>query len=269
MAHRLLRENYNMLKIPPSHQYPVLDALTELDEVAYLLADEQLNIFYLSPRLSEFGFNTQSVGAPLAAICPGLAERQAELMALFTSQKRLILPLRQGLLGYSSLAQASCCQIEGKDVLLLLFRRCGIHAMPETTSSPSSSGVYTHLSMSRRIEEEISRMKRYREKFSLLLLKFPDADQDLLNQIADLLRIHLRVMDIVGNYKDGQFLAILPETSLESAKLAADRLRRALSKAHLGEGAEIQLLYNAAEANEDDSVNALLDRLDDDYPGAA
>lgn len=257
-----------MLKIPPSHQNPVLDALTQLDEVAYVLADHQLNIFYLSPRISEFGFNTQSIGSPLASICPGLAERHAELEALFTNQERLILPMRRGVLGYSSLAQASCCQIEGKDALLLLFRRCGIHAMPESMSEPTSSGVYTHLSMSRRIEEEISRMKRYREKFSLLLLKFPDAGQELLNQIADLLRIHLRVMDIIGNYKDGQFLAILPETSLESAKLAADRLRRALSEVHLGEDAEIQLLYNAAEANEDDSVNALLDRLDDDYPGA-
>ena len=261
-----------MLNIPPSHQIPVLAALTELDEVAYLLADVQLNIVYLSARVNDFGIGTQDTGQPLASVCPELGEKRAELESVFASQGRLVLPLRCGP-QEAALAQASGCRIEGQNVLLVLFRRCGAHAMREHNSGQTLfdplTGLYTHLSMSRRIEEEISRMKRYQEKFSLLLLKFPHVERERLSQVADLLRIHLRVMDIMGNYKDGQFLAILPETSLESARLAADRLQEALRDANIGEGVEIQLLYNAAEASEDDSVNALLDRLDDDYPGAA
>ncbi|BAN36814.1 hypothetical protein SCD_n03015 [Sulfuricella denitrificans skB26] len=62
-------------------------------------------------------------------------------------------------------------------------------------------------------------MKRYQQKFRLLLLKVPNAGQEQFLQIADILRIHLRVMDIVENHKDGQFLAILPETALENARL--------------------------------------------------
>lgn len=260
-----------MLNIPPSHQSPLLAALAELDEVAYLLADAQLNIIYLSARIGDFGIGSQSTGQPLASACPELEEKRAELESVFASQGRLVLPLRGGPQG-AALAQASGCRIEGQNVLLVLFRRCGAHAMRTHDSGQTLfdplTGLYTPLSMSRRIEEEISRMKRYQEKFSLLLLKFPDVERERLSQVADLLRIHLRVMDIVGNYKDGQFLAILPETSLESAKLAADRLRAALHDANLGAGAEIRLIYHAAEAAGDDSVNALLDRLDSDYPGA-
>jgi GGDEF domain-containing protein len=76
-------------------------------------------------------------------------------------------------------------------------------------------------------------------------------------------------MDIVGNYKDGQFLAILPETALENARLTATRLQRALREENLDVGGDIQLLYNVAEAIEEENVNALLDRLDDVYPEIA
>lgn len=258
-----------MLNIPPSHQIPVLAALTELDEVAYLLADTRLSVLYLSDRINEFGISSHGIGLPLTSVYPDLREKQEELQAALSDARQLVIPLHGEHDGTAFEAQASCRQIDGQSCLLVLFRRLALaphEATPDQAFFNPQTGLYTRLSMSRRIEEEIARMKRYQQKFSLLLLKFPNASQEQLHQIADMLRVHLRVMDVVGNYKDGQFLAILPETALENAKLTADRLQRALREENLDVGGEIQLLYNVAEAIGEENVNALLDRLDDVYP---
>lgn len=258
-----------MLNVPPPHQVPVLAALTELDAVAYLLADARLNVSYLSDGINEFGISTHCIGLPLTTVYPNLDESRDELQAALSDTRQLVIPLRGEHDGIAFEVQASCRQIDGQNCVLVLFRRPGL-ALSESTPDQAffnpQTGLYTRLSMSRRIEEEISRMKRSQQKFSLLLLKFPNASQVQLHQIADMLRVHLRVMDVVGNYKDGQFLAILPETALENAKLTADRLQRALRKENLDVGGEIQLLYNVAEAIGEENVNALLDRLDDVYP---
>ncbi|GAO34919.1 hypothetical protein SCT_0299 [Sulfuricella sp. T08] len=258
-----------MLNIPPSHQVPVLAALTELDEVAYLLADSQLNVVFLSGRISEFGISPHCIGLQLTSVYPDLAEKREELLAALSSARQLVIPLNGEHDSTAFEAQAACRQIDGKICVLVLFRRPAftpLESTPDQAFFNPQTGLYTRLSMSRRIEEEISRMKRYQQKFSLLLLKFPNAGREQLHQIADMLRVHLRVMDVVGNYKDGQFLAILPETALENARLTADRLQRALREENLDVGGEIQLLYNVAEAIDEENVNALLDRLDDVYP---
>jgi GGDEF domain-containing protein len=258
-----------MLNVPPSHQVPLLAALTELDEVAYLLTDAQLNVLYLSDRINKFGISSQSIGLPIISVYPDLGEKQEELESALSSARPLVIPLRGEHDGNAFEAQASCRQIDGQSSVLVLFRRPGVaphESAPDQAFFNPQTGLYTRLTMSRRIEEEISRMKRYQQKFSLLLLKFPTASQEQLHQIADMLRVQLRVMDIVGNYKDGQFLAILPETALDNARLTADRLQRALREGNLDVGGEIQLLYNVAEAIEEENVNALLDRLDDVYP---
>lgn len=258
-----------MLNVPLSHQVPLLAALTELNEVAYLLTDAQLNVLYLSDKINEFGISSHSIGLPLISLFPDLEEKRKELESALSGARPLVIPLRGEHDGAAFEAQASCRQIDGQSSVLVLFRRLGFalhESTPEQAFFNPQTGLYTRLSMSRRIEEEISRMKRYQQKFSLLLLKFPNAGQEQLHQIADMLRVQLRVMDIVGNYKDGQFLAILPETALENARLTADRLQRALHEGNLDVGGEIQLLYNVAEAIEEENVNALLDRLDDVYP---
>jgi len=259
----------HILNVPPSHQVPLLAALTELDEVAYLLADSQLSVLYLSDRISEFGISSHSIGLPLTSVYPDLDEQQEKLQTTLSCAQQQVIHLRSEHNGAAFEAQASCRQIDGKSCVLVLFRRpdlAPLESTPEQAFFNPQTGLYTRLSMSRRIEEEISRMKRYQQKFSLLLMKFPNAGQKQLHQIAEMLRVHLRVMDIVGNYKEGQFLAILPETALENARLTANRLQKALREENPNVGGEIQLLYNVAEAIGEENVNALLDRLDDVYP---
>jgi GGDEF domain-containing protein len=258
-----------MLNVPSSHQTAVLAVLAELDEVAYLVTDAQLNVLYLSDQINKFGISSDSIGLPLTSIYPVLVEKQAVLLNALSNSLPLVFRLNGEHDGAAFEAQISSRQIDGQSSVLVLFRRprcASLESTPDQAFFNPQTGLYTRLSISRRIEEEISRMKRHRQKFSLLLLKFPNSSQEQLLQIAEMLHVHLRIMDSVGNYKEGQFLAILPETALENAKLTADRLQKALQEGHLDLGGDIQLLYNVAEAIDEESVNTLLDRLDDVYP---
>ena len=92
-----------------------------------------------------------------------------------------------------------------------------------------------------RLEEEISRSRRYGTKLSCILfdLDFFKVVNDmygyewgdiLLRNIANKLTAMARKEDIVTRYGDEEFLLVLPNTSEENAFLFAERFRREVEK---------------------------------------
>ncbi len=92
-----------------------------------------------------------------------------------------------------------------------------------------------------RLEEEISRSRRYGTKLSCILfdLDFFKVVNDmygyewgdiLLRNIANKLSAMARKEDIVTRYGDEEFLLVLPNTSEENAFLFAERFRREVEK---------------------------------------
>jgi len=92
-----------------------------------------------------------------------------------------------------------------------------------------------------RLEEEISRSRRYGTKLSCILfdLDFFKVVNDmygyewgdiLLRNIANKLNAMARKEDIVTRYGDEEFLLVLPNTSEENAFLFAERFRREVEK---------------------------------------
>ena len=89
--------------------------------------------------------------------------------------------------------------------------------------------------ISRKLEEEFIRAKRYNLKLACLMI---DVDHfkmindklghqkgnQVLRHLAAVIRQNLRVVDIVGRYGGDEFLIILPETSQENARVVAQRL---------------------------------------------
>jgi len=89
------------------------------------------------------------------------------------------------------------------------------------------------------LEAEICRSRRRGAPFSLVMIDLdhfkqindsyghPQGDQ-VLTQLADLLRRHLRDYDAVARYGGEEFALILPATSEEQALIVAERLRQAV-----------------------------------------
>jgi len=88
----------------------------------------------------------------------------------------------------------------------------------------------------KRLGQEVSRSSRSSAPLSLLLIALDDAQtvidkhgsavhDELMHQIADVLRTTLRVSDEVFRYSTDEFAAVLPDTELGTAYLAAERCR--------------------------------------------
>jgi diguanylate cyclase (GGDEF)-like protein len=96
--------------------------------------------------------------------------------------------------------------------------------------------LYNHTHLFKRLEDEFARAARYGKHLGFLMI---DIDffkrvndryghrigDQMLRELADLLRSCVRQIDIVGRYGGEEFAVILPETDRASAMAIAERLR--------------------------------------------
>lgn len=103
------------------------------------------------------------------------------------------------------------------------------------------TGLHNRKYLLERMEQEISRAKRYTTPLSLLLfdLDFFKVVNDiygyewgdvLLRSIADKLKQLIRKEDILTRYGDEEFIVVLPNTSEDNAFLFAERFRKDIEK---------------------------------------
>ena len=103
------------------------------------------------------------------------------------------------------------------------------------------TGLHNRKYLQERLEEEISRSRRYGTKLSCILfdLDFFKVVNDmygyewgdiLLRNIANKLDAMIRKDDILTRYGDEEFLLVLPNTSEENAFLFGERFRREVEK---------------------------------------
>lgn len=103
------------------------------------------------------------------------------------------------------------------------------------------TGLHNRKYLHERLEQEISRAKRYGTKLSCLLFDLDffkvvndiygyDWGDVLLRSIADKLKQLVRKEDILTRYGDEEFLLILPNTPEDKAFLFAERFRRDIER---------------------------------------
>jgi two-component system cell cycle response regulator len=111
-----------------------------------------------------------------------------------------------------------------------------------------------HRAIYERLTEEMERARRYKNPLSVILCDLDEfkevndlhghlAGDMVLREAAGVLRGCLRATDILGRYGGEEFLAVLPQNDLLSARLAAERLRQGL-EAHairLASGATVRI----------------------------
>jgi diguanylate cyclase (GGDEF)-like protein len=101
------------------------------------------------------------------------------------------------------------------------------------------TGLYNHRQFKKMLKEEISRTKRYGKPLALIMLdvddfkKFNDtyghpAGDKVLTIVAGILRDLSRESDLAFRYGGEEFVVILPETTIDEALVAAERIRRVI-----------------------------------------
>ncbi len=113
--------------------------------------------------------------------------------------------------------------------------------LERVSTTDDLTGLHNRKYLQERLEQEISRSKRYGTKLSCILfdIDFFKVVNDmygyewgdiLLKNIANKLSAMVRKEDILTRYGDEEFLLVLPNTSEENAFLFGERFRREVEK---------------------------------------
>ncbi len=103
------------------------------------------------------------------------------------------------------------------------------------------TGLYNHRHLFGELSKEIERARRHGQSLCGLMIDVDNfkeindryghlAGDVVLRECGEIMKHHLRRIDVLGRYGGDEFLAILPATSAERAEAVAERLRLAISE---------------------------------------
>jgi diguanylate cyclase (GGDEF)-like protein len=146
------------------------------------------------------------------------------------------------------------------------------------------TGTSNHRHFHELAEQAFQQAKRYTKPLAALTIGFGDlreviieqgytAGNQILKRLASELRGFLRTPDMLGRYLDNEFIAVLPETSLENAMAVARRIVQSMSKTSIiVENHKIvpKLTIGVAvlDFNKDDSVDVFMEKAHQTYMAA-
>jgi diguanylate cyclase (GGDEF)-like protein len=142
----------------------------------------------------------------------------------------------------------------------------------------SLTGLYNRRAVLGKLHELINFANRYKEDFSLSMLDIDHfkmvndhyghlTGDEVLEEIAVLIRRNIRETDIVGRYGGEEFIIILPKTNLSSAWVVAERLRSIIEKAEMKDSAgnvfAITVSQGLVAWERDEDAASLISRSDE------
>lgn len=120
------------------------------------------------------------------------------------------------------------------------------------------TGLFNHSYIYQLLEDRIQESLRYGNKLSAVMFDLDhfkavndtfghEFGNKVLVEVAHTLKKNIRGADLLGRYGGEEFLLICPETGLEEALIAADRLRKAVENLVFENGLTITISGGAAE----------------------
>jgi len=117
----------------------------------------------------------------------------------------------------------------------------------ELSFSDELTGLYNRRYFDFRLNEEISRADRYGHELSIIMLDINDfksfndtwghhLGDEILRRLGDVIREVVRKSDIPFRYGGDEFAVLLPESTVEMADIAANRLACAVDRLQFQEG---------------------------------
>jgi len=189
----------------------------------------------------------------------GFERRQDEVGTLMTSFNKMLVTIEQQAAEINTFAtrlDAAYKELESTNARL-----------KETSFKDEVTGLYNRRFFSLRLEEELSRYRRFNHPVSVVLLDldgFKAVNDDFghtvgdetLKEIAKILMKHSRGINVVSRYGGDEFAVLLVETSKAGARLYADRIREVVSKYPFSHGKVITASFGVASLPDDEAGTA-------------
>lgn len=122
-----------------------------------------------------------------------------------------------------------------------------------------------------KLADELRRADRYRQRFSLLMMdldhfkRINDAfghqtGNIVLREVANVIKLCVRDVDIVARYGGEEFIVILPQTGDQDALIIAERIRSSVAKGYFGDSQghrDLQITISIGVASYPNGVHTL------------
>ena len=184
-------------------------------------------------------------------------QQKKQMEAAYTEKKQALAKLEQIHL-----------EIEQKQAELLSMNATLI----ELSETDKLTGLKNRRYFQEKLEEQLSNNEKSASPFSLFILDIDhfkkvndtfghQVGDEVLAQLAQLLKNQARSLDIVARYGGEEFVVILPETDQNEAKAIAEQLRQAVEQAKWQTG-RITVSVGIATAIKTDNETTILQRAD-------
>lgn len=210
--------------------YIIWDLGLAFAKIAELLSRE--------PKLSELGGRSDEVGTLMRSFSNMLGTVEQQAIDINTFAMRL---------------DAAYRELEATNAKL-----------KETSFKDEVTGLYNRRFFSLRLEEEISRFRRFNHPVSVVVLdldgfksvndEFGHAVGDeTLRDVGQILMKHSRGINVVSRYGGDEFAVLLVETSKSGARLYADRIRQVVATFPYSHGKRVTASFGVASLPDDEA----------------
>ena len=135
------------------------------------------------------------------------------------------------------------------------------------------TGLFSRVRLDDILQHEKSRFERYQHPFAVVLLNIDhfkqvndkhghDIGDQVLVEIADILRDFSRNVDAVCRWSGEEFLIVLPESEQDGAYLMAENLREKIEDHDFSAGSKITASFGVDVFTQGDEINDLLKRVE-------
>jgi diguanylate cyclase (GGDEF)-like protein len=183
-----------------------------------LESQEQVCVFDAATD-SEFGLRRSVVNLQLQGIVavPLFGRSGLTGVLYIDSKTKALAALRKEMTVLTAIASVASLMIDNTR----LFHRATVDA---------ATGLFSRSLLMIRLEEEVSRSRRYKRPFSLVMVDLDARDggdpQEAIKRVAQIVRLQLRAgIDFPSLYSDDRVAMILPETDVDGAMVVAERIR--------------------------------------------
>ncbi len=190
---------------------------------------------------------------------PGLERRRDEVGTLMSSFNKMLLTIEQQAAEINTFAtrlDAAYKELESTNARL-----------KETSFKDEVTGLYNRRFFTLRLEEELSRYRRFNHPVSVVLLDLDgfkavndefghSVGDDTLREVAQILMKHSRGINVVSRYGGDEFAVLLVETSKAGARLYADRIREVVAKHPFSHGKVVTASFGVASLPDDETGTA-------------
>ena len=146
-----------------------------------------------------------------------------------------------------------------------------IHLLATTDSL---TGIANRHEFSSILAREVERAKRYDVPMSLAMYDLDffkrvndtfghDVGDYVLRAVTDLVKQNVRATDVVARWGGEEFMVLMPQSNMQGARTAAEKLRLAIASHHFDKVSELTASFGVVAFEAQDDLNSLLKRVDD------